>query len=335
MEKEDATVLSEYHIESQLGEGTYGVVFRARQKQTGALYAVKKLRLEGLGEGVPATAVREITLLQDLSPHPNIVRLLQVISRRHRLYLVFELMSSDLRKFIQKVAASAAPRPTTNAPWSAVPLEVTKHLTRQMLHALWFCHQNRIVHRDLKPGNVLVVDKLESEVAGAPTSSSALNPNDPRRYTCKLADFGLARTFELPLVTYTNEVVTLWYRAPEILLGENHYTPAVDVWSVGCIVGEMMLGRPLFRGESQLDQVQKIFNVVGTPSEDSWQGVSLLKGFSQILSQLPRCKGHNVPQLFDFTGDPEAGKFVAALLAPNPKDRPTAADALSLPWLTK
>jgi serine/threonine protein kinase len=334
MEKDDASVLAEYHIESQLGEGTYGVVFRARQRQTGALYAIKKLRLEGLGEGVPATAVREITLLQDLSPHPNVVKLLQVISRRHRLYLVFELMSSDLRTFIQKLSSSGAPRPSNNTPWSVVPLEIAKHLTRQMLHALAYCHQNRIVHRDLKPGNVLVVDRLE-HANGDANSATVVGPNDPRRFTCKLADFGLARTFELPLVTYTNEVVTLWYRAPEILLGESHYTPAVDVWSVGCIVGEMLLGRPLFRGASQMDQLQKIFNVVGTPSEDSWQGVSLLKGFSTAATQIPRCKGHNVPQLFDFTGDPDAGTFIASLLAPNPKDRPTAAEALALAWLTK
>lgn len=326
MDKEDIAVLSDqFVIEGHLGEGTYGVVYRAKSKETGALYAIKQLRLDGLSEGVPATAVREITLLQDLSPHPNIVRLLDVICRRHRLFLVFELMTEDLRKFIARTMA-VQPRPTAGSPYSAMPLSLVKRLALQMLNALWYCHQSRVVHRDLKPGNILIDDATERG-GSAPAAGTF------HHITCKLADFGLARTFELPLVTYTNEVVTLWYRAPEILLGETRYTPAVDLWSVGCIVGEMLLGRPLFRGENQIDQLQKIFNVTGTPNEESWNGVSALCGYSTATQSLPKFKPRNVAQLFDFCGDPDAGHFVADLLTPNPKLRPTTADALAHRWL--
>ena len=306
---DQAALGSAYIIESMIGEGTYGVVFKAKSRQTEAHVAIKKLRLDGHTEGVPATAIREITLLQDLNNHPNIVRLLQVISEKHRLYLIFELMLEDLRVYTQKKAKM--PRALNQKTVLAIP--VVKQCTRQMLSALWSCHKHRIVHRDLKPGNVLI----DEDAAG--------------NVTVKLADFGLARTYEMPLCTYTNEVVTLWYRAPEILLGERHYTPAVDVWSVGCIVYELLTGRPLFRGDSQVDQLLRIFKEVGTPTETSWSGVTSLREFNSSIPHFPKTNWAQAAM----ESDPDGTEFLTALLTLNPKQRPSAGEALLSRWLSE
>ncbi|EPY27295.1 hypothetical protein AGDE_10837 [Angomonas deanei] len=185
-----------------------------------------------------------------------------------------------------------------------------------MLHALWSCHNSRIIHRDLKPGNILVSpfkDKKTGE----------------EMYCVKLADFGLARTFEMSLQTYTHEVMTLWYRSPEIILGERHYTPAADVWSVGCIVAEMVLGYSLFRGENSRDQLDKVFYVVGTPTEETWPGVTKLPGYDNSfkiyrVAPLPT-------RLPDY--DTKAVEFIAYLLEVNPRKRPTIQSILQHPFL--
>jgi cyclin-dependent kinase 3 len=286
-----------YTLHEKLGEGAYGVVYRGVNKESGALVAIKKLRLDGFAEGIPATAIREITFLQELN-YPYIVKLLDIVCARSRLYLIFELLSMDLHTLIQKHTKRR----------EVLPTALVKRFTKQMLLALWYCHNNRVIHRDLKPGNVLVA------AAGD---------------TVKIADFGLARAFELPLCTYTHEVVTLWYRPPEILLGETHYTPAVDVWSVGCIIAEMSTGKPLFRGESEISQLHKIFNVVGTPSEASWAGVSKLKDFNEALPQwAPRDFGALFPAL-----DKDGAALLGRMLTACPADRATVADCLHHPWL--
>jgi len=130
---------------------------------------------------------------------------------------------------------------------------------RQILSGLLMCHSNRIIHRDLKPQNILIDD----------------------RGNVKIADFGLARGFTVPFPELTHEVVTLWYRAPEILLGQASYTPSVDIWSVGCIYAEMLMGKPLFEGECEIGQLFKIFRVLGTPNESVWAGVSSLPEFKR------------------------------------------------------
>jgi serine/threonine protein kinase len=306
----DMSALSDiYTIDGVLGEGTFGIVFRAKHRQTGAWYAIKKLRLDGHTEGVPATAIREVTLLQDLSTHPNIVKLLQVVCRKHRVYLVFELMTEDLRSYLHRARKALPP----NFLGTVLPIPMVKQLTRQILDALWSCHHNRILHRDLKPGNLLLQDVGNGQLR------------------IKLADFGLARTFELPLVTYTNEVVTLWYRSPEILLGEKHYTPSVDIWSVGCILVEMLTGIALFRGESQLDQVYKIFGVLGTPTEETWPGVTSLASYS---SSFPSWRPQDLAPLFPAVVQQTGGiELIRAMLQLNPKQRPTAGELLKHPWL--
>ncbi|XP_063177838.1 cyclin-dependent kinase 2-like, partial [Chroicocephalus ridibundus] len=193
----------------KIGEGTYGVVYKARNKVTGEVVALKKIRLDTETEGVPSTAIREISLLKELN-HPNIVKLLDVIHTENKLYLVFEFLHQDLKKFMDSSSISG------------IALPLIKSYLFQLLQGLAFCHAHRVLHRDLKPQNLLI------------NADGAI----------KLADFGLARAFGVPVRTYTHEVVTLWYRAPEILLGCKYYSTAVDIWSLGCIFAEMALSFP-------------------------------------------------------------------------------------------
>lgn len=192
----------------KIGEGTYGVVYKAKNKLTGEVVALKKIRLDTETEGVPSTAIREISLLKELN-HPNIVKLLDVIHTENKLYLVFEFLHQDLKKFMDASALTG------------IPLPLIKSYLFQLLQGLAFCHSHRVLHRDLKPQNLLI--NADGSI--------------------KLADFGLARAFGVPVRTYTHEVVTLWYRAPEILLGCKYYSTAVDIWSLGCIFAEMVTRR--------------------------------------------------------------------------------------------
>jgi serine/threonine protein kinase len=155
---------------------------------------------------------------------------------KNQLYLIFEYFNQDMKKYLDKNGAPLTP-----------PL--VKHLMKQLLVGLLHCHERRIMHRDLKPSNLLI---------------------DQTGQFLKIADFGLARTFGLPLKTYTHEVVTLWYRAPEILLGQKIYSTGIDMWSVGTIFYEMAHRRPLFQGDSEISQIFKIFKILGTPTEETW-----------------------------------------------------------------
>ncbi|KAG0367883.1 Cyclin-dependent kinase catalytic subunit [Gamsiella multidivaricata] len=217
-DKDKELVLEGYQKMEKIGEGTYGVVYKATHKVSGRIVALKKIRLENEDEGVPSTAIREISLLKELK-HVNVVQLLDIIHDETKLYLVFEFLDLDLKKYMDIL-------PTTTG--AGLPMDQVKDFLYQLLRGVEFCHSRRILHRDLKPQNLLI---------------------DEHR-TLKLADFGLARAFGIPLRTYTHEVVTLWYRAPEILMGSRHYSTAVDMWSVGCIFVETITKKPLFPGKS-------------------------------------------------------------------------------------
>lgn len=232
------------------GEGTYGVVYKAKEKQTGSIVALKKIRLEQEEEGVPSTAIREISVLRELR-HPNIVRLKEIIHEEStKLYLVFEFLEMDLKKYMDQHGYNITPA-------------LVKSYMYQLLKGICFCHGRRILHRDLKPQNILI------EKDGV----------------LKLADFGLARAFGIPLRTYTHEVVTLWYRSPEILLGSRHYSTAVDIWSLGCIFAELVLKHSLFPGDSEIDQIFRIFRTLGTPNETMWPGVNGLPDWKPNFPQ--------------------------------------------------
>jgi serine/threonine protein kinase len=279
--------------QEKIGEGTYGTVFKCEDNTTGQLVALKRIRLEPEDEGVPSTAVREISLLRELR-HPNIVKLLDVVHQDKKLFLVFEYVDQDLKKMMDR----------RSLPLSGRKL---KCLTYQLLDALHACHSQRIVHRDLKPQNLLV-SRDESIM--------------------KVADFGLSRSFQVMLRTYTHEVVTLWYRAPEILLGEQHYRPAVDIWSVGCIMAEMATRMPLFPGECEIHQLFLIFRLLGTPSEDTWPGVSMLQDYKVSFPQWKAPDWRASMTCIDDVGI----DLLKGLLRYNPIDRLTAAQALAHPW---
>ncbi|XP_021823729.1 cell division control protein 2 homolog 1 isoform X2 [Prunus avium] len=237
--------MDQYEKVEKIGEGTYGVVYKARDRVTNETIALKKIRLEQEDEGVPSTAIREISLLKEMQ-HGNIVRLQDVVHSEKRLYLVFEYLDLDLKKHMD------------STPEFAKDPRQIKMFLYQILRGIAYCHSHRVLHRDLKPQNLLI---------------------DRRTNSLKLADFGLARAFGIPVRTFTHEVVTLWYRAPEILLGSRHYSTPVDVWSVGCIFAEMVNQRPLFPGDSEIDELFKIFRIMGTPTEDTWPGVNSLPDF--------------------------------------------------------
>lgn len=285
--------LDRYNRLDVLGEGTYGIVYRAVDTTTGQVVALKKVRLDRNEEGIPQTALREASILQEVH-HPNIVNLLDVICTDGKLYLVFEFVDHDLKKALEKRGCFSG-------------LEL-KRLVYQLLDSLFFCHRQRIIHRDLKPANIL------------------LGYDD----VLKLADFGLARAFQVPMHTYTHEVVTLWYRAPELLLGEKNYTPAVDIWSVGCIFAELIKGKVLFRGDSEIGQLFEIFQTLGTPmdAEGSWPDVSKLPDYRDVFPKWPPKKLTQViPQL-----DNEAADLLSRMLKYDPRARISAKEALQHPW---
>ena len=280
---------NDYQKLEKLGEGTFGVVHKAKHIETGEVVALKKMRLEDEEDGVPATALREIAILRELK-HPNVIecaaspprvchrhpsatsaaarprydrhriltdavtnlrcpspplwllayvrRLQHVFHTEKSLYLAFEFCDSDLKQYMRSIGNKLLPAQVQSYCW-------------QLLNGLTWCHSHRIFHRDLKPQNLLV---------------------QPARGVLKIGDFGLTRAFSLPLRSYTHEVVTLWYRAPEILLGAKEYACPIDMWSVGCVLGEMATGRPMFPGDSEIDEIFKIFQLLGARAP-TWRHV--------------------------------------------------------------
>ncbi|KAG8177058.1 hypothetical protein JTE90_024945 [Oedothorax gibbosus] len=278
----------------KVGEGTYGVVYKAEDKKSNKIVALKKIRLKCETEGVPSTALREISLLKELE-HPNIVRLEDVIYTDEKLYLVFEYLDLDLKKLMDQ-------QPQNNG----LSMSVAKSYLYQLLKGLAYCHSRKILHRDLKPQNLLV---------------------DKEGYI-KLADFGLARAFQLPIKAYTHEIVTLWYRAPEILLGVKEYSTPVDIWSLGCIFAEMLTRRPLFPGDSEIDQLFRVFRTLGTPDEVSWPGCTAMADYKPTFPRwMPRDITLTLPML-----DLEGQDLLLKLLTYEPRGRLSARRALAHPF---
>jgi serine/threonine protein kinase len=196
--------MEKYKKTKKLGEGTYGIVYKAENVHTHEEVALKAIRLESEEEGVPCTAIREISLLKELD-HPNVVRLLEIIHDVDKLTLVFEFCDQDLKQHL-------------DAHFGILDHNKIKWFLYQLLKGVEYCHKRRVLHRDLKPQNLLISKKDN---------------------TLKLADFGLARAFTVPVRNYSPEVVTLWYRAPEVLMGFKNYSTPIDMWSIGCIFAEM------------------------------------------------------------------------------------------------
>lgn len=285
--------MDKYQKLEKIGEGTYGVVYKAKNKKTGELLALKKIRLEAEDEGIPSTAIREISLLKQLQ-HPNIVKLYDVVHTEKKLTLVFEYLDQDLKKYLDACADNG------------LDAHTIKSFLYQLLQGIAYCHQHRVLHRDLKPQNLLI--NVEGEL--------------------KLADFGLARAFGIPVRSYTHEVVTLWYRAPDVLMGSNKYSTPVDIWSVGCIFAEMVNGAPLFPGSSDEDQLKRIFKVLGTPNKNTWPGMKDLPELKVNYANYPQQDMKKiVPRLDDAGID-----LLMRMLEYDPNNRITAEDAMKHPY---
>lgn len=278
-----------------LGEGTYGKVYKARSVRTGEWVAMKQMKPDAQEEGMPPTAIREIAIIKELS-HINIVKLLDVFCKPNKLVLVFEFLENDLKKYMKSLNGRLTPA-------------VVKNLTYQLIKGVEFCHANRIIHRDLKPQNLLIDNRLR----------------------LKIADFGLARAFTVPVPKYTHEVVTVWYRPPEILLGCTLYSVPVDLWSIGCVLGEMATGSPLFAGDSEIDTIFKVFQKLGTPNESIWPGVSELPDFKPTFPKWPAKGWASIRNTAQQVG-PDGIQLLERLMAYDPRKRLSARKALNHPY---
>jgi len=278
----------------KLGEGTYATVYKGKSRLTDNLVALKEIRLEH-EEGAPCTAIREVSLLKDLK-HANIVTLHDIVHTEKSLTLVFEFVEKDLKQYMDDCGAILA-------------INNVKLFLFQMLRGLAYCHQRRILHRDLKPQNLLINERGE----------------------LKLADFGLARAKSVPTKTYSNEVVTLWYRPPDVLLGSTEYSTPIDMWGVGCIFYEMSSGRPLFPGSTVEDELHLIFKVLGSPTEEDWPGISKSEEF--LTYRFPVYPPENLiaraPRL-----DTDGINLLTAFLKYAAKERTSAANAMKHTYFT-
>lgn len=288
----------------QIGEGTYGQVWMGRDKKSGEIVALKKVRMDQEKEGFPVTAIRELKMLRSLR-HENIVNLKEIVTgknqhrnvarrNKHEIYMVFEYVDHDLTGLMD----------TASIRFTEAQV---KTYTKQLLSGLWYCHEREVLHRDIKGSNLLV----------------------DNRGNLKIADFGLARTFNDNLKRYTNRVITLWYRSPELLLGAEEYGPEVDMWSVGCLLVELLSKRPLFPGKDEPEQLDLIFRTIGHPTEDTWPGWQKLS-----LANMVKLDPFRLPRLRQTLSrlSPGALDLIEKLLQLDPVKRPTAAQALDHDW---
>lgn len=279
-----------------IGKGTYGTVYKAKDEEDREIYALKKIKLQGDDEGIPSTAIREICLLKELN-HVNILRLLDVIHATKKITLVFEFIDRDLKKVIDATLGEG------------LNSQTVKSYLYQLLKGLTYIHKYKILHRDLKPQNLLIA-------------------NDG---VLKIADFGLARGYGLPVRNYTHEVVTLWYRAPDVLLGSKNYSTSIDIWSVGCIFAEMASGKQLFMGKNNYDQLKKIFHIRGTPTERTYPSLEDLPEWGNDDYQFENYPEKDirkyVPKL-----DSDGVDLLLKMLQIDPDNRISAGEALEHPY---
>uniref|UniRef100_A0A8D2NK30 Cyclin dependent kinase 15 n=1 Tax=Zosterops lateralis melanops TaxID=1220523 RepID=A0A8D2NK30_ZOSLA len=275
------------HLE-KLCEGSCATVYKGISRINSKLVALKVIKLEA-EEGVPFTAIREASLLKCLK-HANIVLLHDIIQTKETLTFVFEYMHTDLAQYMGQHPGG-------------LHLCNVMLFMFQLLRGLAYIHQQHILHRDLKPQNLLI---------------SCLGE-------LKLADFGLARAQSIPRQTYSSEVVTLWYRPPDVLLGATAYSSDIDIWSAGCMFVEMIQGQPIFAATSGThEQLEKIWTVLGAPTEDTWPGLSKLPNYNPGRIQLTGRPAFSL-SLYRV---PAAENLASRMLTAFPRGRISAQDAL-------
>ncbi|KZF26875.1 Pkinase-domain-containing protein [Xylona heveae TC161] len=290
-----------YVKDKKLGEGTYAVVFlghlRADPK---SLVAIKKIKVNTeYRDGLSMDAIREVKYLQELS-HPNIIALHSVFSSKHKnLNLVLEFLPlGDLEMLIRDVDGVRYGTADVKA-WMGM-----------LGRAVWFCHENFVLHRDIKPNNLLIA--ADGEI--------------------KLADFGLARSFSDPYRVMTHQVITRWYRPPELLYGARYYSGAVDVWSMGLVFAELLLRTPFLPGNTDLHQMELICQAIGTPTEENWPGVTKLPDY--VAGPPQPVRGRDFYLATFGTAGPIGVDLLMAMLALDPRKRITARDVLRHQWWT-
>ncbi|ORY26664.1 kinase-like domain-containing protein [Naematelia encephala] len=286
-----------YDLLTCVGEGTYGKVYKAKKNDTGLIVALKRIRMEGEKDGFPVTAMREIKLLQNLR-HENVIRLHEMMVSKGSVYMVFEYMEHDLTGLLSLQGINFTPANL-------------KSLNYQMLSGLAYLHDKSILHRDMKGSNILLNARGE----------------------LKLGDFGLARVYsKFKRDDYTNRVITLWYRSPELLLGETVYGPTVDTFSAGCIMLELFTTKPVFQGNDEIHQLEVIYSILGTPSEEDWPDVKDLPWYELVKPKesLPS----KFREIFSKWLSPAGLDLAQGLLAFDPARRLLADQAMQTPYFT-
>ncbi|KAJ5730140.1 uncharacterized protein N7483_004648 [Penicillium malachiteum] len=302
-EQLNADVRQRYVKDKKLGEGTYAVVYLGHLREDPSSFvAIKKIKVNAeYKDGLTMDAIREVKYLQELS-HPNVIALHDVFSSKDQnLNLVLEFLPrGDLEMLIKD----------GDIQYGAADIKAWMGM---LIRGVWFCHENFVLHRDIKPNNLLIAS--DGEV--------------------KLADFGLARSFADPYLNMTHQVITRWYRPPELLYGARQYSGAVDVWSMGMVFAELLLRVPFVAGNTDLDQISKINDAFGTPAEENWPGVT------QLPNYIPTDPAHQVPlQGRDFflrqfpTAGPVGADLLMSMCALDPRKRTTAYQALCHNWWT-
>lgn len=295
--------MERYCKTSKVGQGTYGTVYQATDNKTGETVALKEIRIDSNQEGVPASAIREVSLLKVLR-HKNIVTLLDVCQTEGHLILVFEYIEKDLRRFLDQYETSGLDQRTI------------QRFLRDLLTAVKFCHDQDVLHRDLKPQNLLI----------------------SRNKELKVADFGLGRSFGIPIKNLSHEVVTLWYRSPDVLLGSRQYGTTVDMWSVGCIFAEMVTCTALFPGKNDAEQLMLIFKFLGSPNVTVWPSMNSYPNSANMLSKPeftenlePMCEVAFCTPAYERIGR-HGIDLLRQFLRYEPSQRITADDALKHPY---